>query len=130
MKSPEGHIATGDTAYTRRSENNFITMNDNSFLDNPGIVASPLNETNEMSSVRSFRLLLQMFTTSVTVSPVIDVGTIGCIAVANRVNEINSSSDVPTGVTYSFTSTEPEGDNNAFVYVTRKVNLRTPLLRV
>ena len=125
MKSPEGHIATGDTAYVRRSENNFITMNDNSFLDNPGIVASPLNETNEMSSVRSFRLLLQMFTTSVTVSPVIDVGTIGCIAVANRVNEINSSSDVPTGVTYS-ASTEPEGDNNAFVYVTRKVNLRTP----
>ena len=125
MKSPEGHIATGDTAYVRRSQNNFITMNDNSFLDNPGIVASPLNETNEMSSVRSFRLLLQMYTTSTTVSPVIDVGTIGCIAVANRVNNINSSSDVPTGVTYS-ASTEPEGDNNAFVYVTRKVNLKTP----
>ena len=125
MKAPEGHIATGDTAYVRRSSNNFITMNDNSFLDNPGIVASPLNETNEMSSVRSFRLLLQMYTTSTTVSPVIDVGTIGCIAVANRVNNINSSSDVPTGVTYS-ASTEPEGDNNAFVYVTRKVNLKTP----
>ena len=82
-------------------------------------------ETNEMSSVKSFRLLLQMFTPNVTVSPVIDVGTTGVIAIANRINEINSSTDVPTGVTYS-ASTEPEGDNNAMVYVTRKVNLKTP----
>ena len=125
MKSPEGHIATGDSAYTRRSTNNFITLNDNAFLDNPGIVASSINETNEMSSVKSFRLLLQMFTPNVTVSPVIDVGTTGVIAIANRINEINSSTDVPTGVTYS-ASTEPEGDNNAMVYVTRKVNLKTP----
>ena len=125
MKSPEGVIGTGDTAYTRRSSNNFITLNDNSYLDNPGIVASPINETNEMSSVRSFRLLLQMFTMSSTVSPVLDVGTIGAIAIANRINNIDSSSDVPTGVTYS-ASTEPEGDNNAMVYVTRKVNLKTP----
>ena len=125
MKSPEGHISTLDTAYQRRSANNFLTLNDNSFLDNPGIVASPINEANKMSSVKSFRLLLQMFTTSVTVSPVIDTGTLGVIAIANRINDINSSSDVPTGVTYS-ASTEPEGDNNAFVYVTRKVNLRTP----
>ena len=125
MKAPEGHIATGDTAYSRRSENNFITLNDNSYLDNPGVVASAINETNKMSSVRSFRLLLQMYTMSNTISPVIDVGSIGAIAIANRLNNIDSSSDVPTGVTYS-ASTEPEGDNNAMVYVTRKVNLKTP----
>ncbi len=125
MKAPEGYISTGDTAYTRRSENNFITLNDNSFLDAPGVVASKINEDNEMSSVRSFRLLLQMYSLSNTISPVIDVGTIGCLAIANRLNTIDSSSDVPTGVTYS-ASTEPEGDNNAMVYVTRKVNLKTP----
>jgi len=125
MKAPEGHIATGDTAYTRRSENNFITLNDNSFLDSPGIVASKINEDNEMSSVRSFRLLLQMYSLNNTISPVIDVGTIGCLAIGNRLNTIDSSADVPTGVTYS-ASTEPEGDNNAMVYVTRKVNLKTP----
>ena len=125
MKAPEGHIATGDTSYTRRSSNNFITLNDNNFVDSPGIVASPINETNEMSSVRSFRLLTQMYTMNNNVSPVIDVGTIGAIAIGNRLNNIDSSTDVPTGVTYS-ASTEPEGDNNAFVYVTRKVNLKTP----
>ena len=32
---------------------------------------------------------------------------------------------LPAGVTH-VPSTEPEGDNNAFVYVTRKVNLKTP----
>ena len=78
-----------------------------------------------MSSVRSFRLLLQMFTSNNTVSPVLDVGTVGAIAIANRLNNIDSASDVPTGVAYS-ASTEPEGDNNAMVYVTRKVNLKTP----
>ena len=78
-----------------------------------------------MSSVRSFRLLLQMFTSNNTVSPVLDVGTVGAIAIANRLNNIDSASDVPTGVAYS-ASTEPEGDNNAMVYVTRKVNFKTP----
>ena len=143
IQSPEGHIATGDSAYSRRSNNNFITLNDNSYIDNPGIVASPINETNKMSSVRSFRLLLQMFSASTTVSPVLDVGTVGAIAIANRINNIDSSTNLkvdgsstnalattggkslPAGITH-VPSTEPEGDNNAFVYVTRKVNLKTP----
>ena len=43
----------------------------------------------------------------------------------NRINNIDSSSDVPTGTTY-VASTEPDGDNNAMVYVTRKVSLKTP----
>ena len=47
MKSPEGHIATGDTAYSRKVNNNFITLNDNSYLDNPGIVASPIKRNKQ-----------------------------------------------------------------------------------
>jgi len=125
MKSPEGVIGSGDTVYTKRSTNNFITLNDNTFLDNPGVVASPINETNEMQSQRSFSLLTQLYSVNQNVSPVIDVGTIGCIAIANRLNNIDTSNDVPSGVTY-VPSTEPEGDSNAFVYVTRKVNLKTP----
>ena len=86
MKSPEGHIATGDIIYRRLQQ--FYHTNDNSYLDNPSsVVASPINETNKMSSVRSFRLLLQMFTSNNTVSPVLDVGTVGAIAIANRLNK-------------------------------------------
>ena len=73
----------------------------------------------------SFSLLTQLYSVNQNVSPVIDVGTIGCIAIANRLNNIDTSNDVPSGVTY-VPSTEPEGDSNAMVYVTRKVNLKTP----
>jgi hypothetical protein len=47
----------------------------------------------------------------------------------NRLNDIDSSSDVANGTTY-IASTEPDGDNNAFVYCTRKVNLKTPATAV
>ena len=43
MKSPEG---VGGTAYVKNNTAEFITLNDNHFLDQL-IVASPINETNE-----------------------------------------------------------------------------------
>ena len=134
MKSPEGFISSGDTVYNRRTTNNFITLNDNTFLDAPGIVASVVNETNKMQSQRSFRLITQMLSRNPNVSPVIDVGTIGCIAISNRINNIDSQSgkkvdgttvSLPSDITH-IPSTEPEGDQNAFIYVTRKVNLKNP----
>ena len=78
-----------------------------------------------MSSSKSFQCQLQLASFNQNISPVIDVGTVGCIGIANRLNDIDSSSDVPTGTTY-VDSNEPEGDSNAMVYVTRKVNLKTP----
>jgi hypothetical protein len=123
MSSPEGVIS--GTAYTKRTGSEFITLNDNAFFDSPSIVASTVNEQNEMSNTKSFNVNLQLASFNHNISPVIDVGTVGCIGIANRLNNIDSSSDVPTGTTY-IASTEPEGDSNAMVYVTRKVNLKTP----
>ena len=123
MSSPEGVIS--GTAYTKSTTSTFITLNDNAFFDAPSIVASTINEQNEMSSTKSFSVNLQLASFNQNISPVIDVGTIGCIGIANRLNNIDSSADVPTGTTY-IPSTEPEGDSNAMVYVTRKVNLKTP----
>ena len=57
-------------------------------------------------------------------SPVIDVGTIGALGIMNRINDIDSSSDLTTNGSHP--STEPDGDNNAMVYITRKVNLKNP----
>jgi hypothetical protein len=59
------------------------------------------------------------------VSPVIDTGTIGALGIMNRINNINVSGDVSSGDVF-VPSTEPDGDNNAMVYVTRKVQLKTP----
>lgn len=123
MSSPEGYI--NGTSYIRNTTSNFITLNDNAFFGSPSVIASSINETNEMSSSKSFQCQLQLASFNQNISPVIDVGTVGCIGIANRLNDIDSSSDVPTGTTY-VDSNEPEGDSNAMVYVTRKVNLKTP----
>ena len=122
MKSPEG---IGGTAYVKNNTAEFITLNDNHFLDQPAIVASPINETSEMASVKSFTCTLQMQSPRQNLSPMIDVSSLGALGIMNRLNNIDSSTDVPTGITY-VDSTEPDGDNNAFVYCTRKVSLATP----
>ena len=123
MNSPEGY--SSGTAYNKNNTSKFITLNDNVFFDSPSVVASPLNETNEMSSEKSFTCTLQLQSLNGNVSPVIDIGTIGAIGISNRINKIDSASDVQSGTVYT-ASTEPDGDNNTFIYCTRKVNLKTP----
>ena len=122
MKSPGG---VGGTPYSKTNTAEFITLNDNHFLNQPAIVASTINETNEMSSVKSFTCTLQMQSPRANLSPIVDVSSIGALGIMNRLNMIDSNSDVPTGITF-VDSTEPDGDNNAFVYCTRKVSLATP----
>jgi hypothetical protein len=130
--SPEGIIS--GTAYQRRSTNKFVTLNDNVFFDAPSIIASSDNESREMSSQKSFNLQLQLMSFNPNISPMIDVQAAGCLAIANRINNIDSATSkknngstnsLPAGSTF-VPSTESEGDNNAMVYVTRKVNLKTP----
>jgi len=58
-------------------------------------------------------------------SPILDLDRKSVIAVSNRINNIDNSSDVyPTSDYVS--PTEPEGDNNEAIYVTRKVSLQNP----
>ena len=128
MTSPEG-VGSG-TTYTQNATQDLITLNDNAFFGSPSIVASPINEQAHMSSGKSFTLTMQMQSVSPNVSPVLDIGTVGAIAIANRINSISSDADVPgttsSPVTTYVASTEPDGDNNAMIYITRKVNLKTP----
>ena len=74
---------------------------------------------------KSFECRLQFSSSNQNLSPVIDVGTIGALGIMNRINDIDSSSDLPTQMVH-IPSTEPDGDNNAMVYITRKVNLKNP----
>ncbi|SVB98265.1 uncharacterized protein METZ01_LOCUS251119, partial [marine metagenome] len=131
MYSPEGYI--NGTVYQKNVANEVITLNDNVFFNSPSIVASQLNEDQEMSSEKSFTAQIQMQSDNSNLSPIIDTGTIGCLAIANRLNNIDSAAGLKitgeqslgAGTTY-IASTEPDGDNNTMVYVTRKVNLKTP----
>jgi hypothetical protein len=47
------------------------------------------------------------------------------VAVANKTNVIDSSSDVYPTSSYS-AMTEPEGDNHAAIYLTKKINIDNP----
>lgn len=131
MYSPEGYI--DGTVYTKNIGSEVITLNDNVYFSSPSIVASPLNEEQEMESGKSFTAQIQLQSDNSNLSPIIDVGTLGVLAIANRLNNIDSATgkkldattnSLGTGTTY-IASTEPDGDNNAMVYVTRKVNLKT-----
>ena len=69
-------------------------------LKRPSIIASSINEqshvTGGLSTSKSFECRLQFSSSNQNLSPVIDVGTIGALGIMNRINDIDSSSDLPT----------------------------------
>ena len=123
MSSPEDTNLDAD--YVLRNTSNFIKLNDNAYFDRPSVVASKINQEQRMGSGKSFRLLLQLRSINANVSPVIDTGTIGALGIMNRINNINVSDDVAHGDTF-VPLTEPDGDQNGMVYITRKVQLKNP----
>ena len=99
-------------------------LNDNFKFNEPYMVTSAINETNELSSQRSLQLQLTLNTDNVMVSPVIDVGRMSMLAVGNRLNEITGSGNVYPTTDY-VPSTSREGDHNAAIYITNQVTLAT-----
>jgi len=102
-----------------------IVPTDNIYFTAPQMVASAINETNEMSGSKSLFINLTLTTTSTKLSPVLDVKRMSMIAVQNRLNN-------PTvGNTPNFVAdTAPTGTSSAAVYLTRPVileNLSTAL---
>ena len=112
-------------SYAIANNSQTIVLNDNNFMTTSGLVASSINETNEMGSAKSFKLELDMVTSSDFVSPIVDVGSIGANTIMNRINSVSSSSDIATNTAY-VSPTEPDGDNNAAIYCTRLIQLENP----
>jgi hypothetical protein len=119
--SPAGSESSFSTATT----STVIPLNENFKFDTSRIIASDINQTNELGGAKSFFLDIGLRTTKSNVSPVIDFDRLSVIAVGNRINNVDSSSDVfPT--TDFVASTEPEGDQNAFIYITKRIPPETP----
>ena len=112
------------SSYIKDSVETIITLNDNNTLLKPKLVASGINESEEMSNTRSFTLKTILNSTADNVSPVLDVDTMGFIGIQNRVNNIDTSAEVNSGTYVS--STNARGDNNAAVYMTKKIQLENP----
>jgi len=113
-------VASG-SSYTKDTTSTTITLNDNNSLSTPKLVASSINETNEMGAEKSLTITTQLNSTADNVSPVLDVDTMGALAIQNRINNIDSSSDILSGTFVP--STLARGDNNAAVYMTKRAQL-------
>jgi len=124
LASTTGTSPSGtETSFTKVSRDEVaILLNENVDLDRTNIVASTVNEELELSSEKSLGLTFSLFSDATNLSPVIDLDRASVILVANNLNEIDSSADVyPTGDYVD--SIETEGDQNACIYITKKVAL-------
>ena len=119
--SPAGSESSFSTLSTGVS----FPLNENFNFDTTRIVASSVNETNELSAAKSLFIPITLTTIDSNVSPVIDLDRKSMICVGNVLNNVDSSSDVYPTTDY-VASTEPEGDQNAFIYITKRVALENP----
>jgi hypothetical protein len=112
------------TSFIKSTSSNAVgyDMNENIKFDVPQMICSEINETNELSGVKSFEMPITLSSSNSNLSPVIDLTRCSWVSVQNILDNIDSSSDVyPT--TDFVASTEPEGDNNVAIYITRKASL-------
>jgi len=124
LRSTSGTSPSGsETSFSTQTTGVSIPLNENFNLDTSRIIASQINESNELSGTKSLFIDIDLFTGNSNISPVIDLDRCSFNAVANVVNSVNSASD--TNETF-FASTEPEGDNNAAVYITKQIALENP----
>lgn len=102
-----------------------IPLNDNYYYEEPYMVASEINETNELSGSKSLIMPLTLSSTNSNVSPVIDLKRMTFLAIANRINEIDSSADVYPTAIYD-PMTDPSGDDHDAIYLTKRATLENP----
>ena len=131
-------LSSPAVSFTKDTVTNTITLNDNNTLTTPKIVASSINETNEMGGAKSFQLTASLSSTADNVSPVLDVDSLGVIGIQNRINNVDAISNVSQATSGNFvsgtnfvenayvSSNEARGDSNASVYCTKKVVLTNP----
>ena len=120
-------VSGNETSFSRKSVANErkVPINDNYIFDTNQMIASQINETNEMGGLKSYLTRINMQSMRSNLSPAIDLQRSSWISVMNRINKIDSSSDLASNLTF-IASTEPEGDNNAAIYITKKVVLENP----
>jgi hypothetical protein len=123
--SPSGSQSSYSTAALTAQNAETITIGENFFFNAPKLVASPINETNELAGSKSMFLDFTMSTTKENLSPVIDLDRKSVVAFTNRLDNIDSSSAVFPTTDY-VSPIEPDGDSNEAVYCTKRVTLENP----
>ena len=123
MRTTGGRTLEGsETEYALASTSNykFVALNDDYYMTSPGMVASSINETNEMSGGKSFALVLSLIspTGNNNLSPVIDTQKLSLTLIQNRLNNPVS------GTTPDFVAeTVNTGGSASAKYITKPVIL-------
>src|SRR5210317_1372876 len=109
-----------ETEFSLTSSTNAISVvaNDNIYFEVPQMVASDINQTNEMSGSKSLFVTCSLRTSNTKLSPVIDTQRISMITVQNRLNS-------PTAINHpTFKDDEQSsGSSTAAIYCTRPIVL-------
>jgi hypothetical protein len=134
VSSTAGVVGGSETSFALTAGSSAVEVSPNeniNFVD-PVMVASTINETNEMTGNKSFEVLATLSTGVENITPVIDTQRMGMICVQNRINNVNVNTDYYSSDTLGQSTvfsegynskTAPAGDVNAAVYVTRKISL-------
>ena len=109
------------TSFTTKPDIN-LELNENYDFDTPYMIASDVNETLENGGTKSLKLVCTLTSENADISPIIDMGRSTFLAVSNRLNSIDVEADVYPNSRYD-PSTDPSGDDNAAIYLTKKVSL-------
>lgn len=100
-----------------------INLNSNNYFENPRMVGSKVNETNNLTTLpgnKSFTVNLNLTSSNPYLSPIIDLDRLGMVFVSNRINN-----PVQNYVTDNRVSTLSD-DPSAFVYATNSISLEAP----
>ena len=127
LASTSGTSPSGtETSFSKIDKDEIsLLLNEPSDLDRTNIIASDVNEELEMSSRKSLEVKFSLTSNATNLSPVIDLEDASVVLTANDINSVDSSADVyPT--TDFVDSTESSGDQNACIYITKKVALENP----
>jgi hypothetical protein len=112
------HGSESEFSLTSLGSSISFTPGDNIYFTAPNMVASDINQTNEMSGNKSLFVTVNLTTSNTKVSPVLDTKRMSMVAVQNRLNSPTS------GNTPNFIDNDaPVGTSSAAVYVTRPVIL-------
>jgi len=112
------HGSESEFSLTADSNKIAVVGNDNIMFTAPQMVASEINETNEMSGQKSFFNIITLNTTNTKLTPVLDTQRMSAFTITNRLNN-PSSTNTPDFVA----DTASTGTSTAAVYCTKSIVL-------
>jgi len=115
------HGSESEFTLTSFSNRQGVVGNDNIYFTAPQMVASDINQTNEMSGNKSLFVQLDLASVNTKLSPVIDTQRMSAFTISNRLNQ-PTSSNTPDFID----DDQPSGSSTAAIYCTRPISLENP----